>query len=123
MNLSAAFIPIVPTGKPQVGQYWCSVAQLDPQWGQILETDCWLVTTRGSRKVILSRARRHASRASDALGPKHHPKQSKGSSSGPRAGQNAVACSFSMSGRVRLGDLLVSAHIISRDKVEAVLTA
>jgi type IV pilus assembly protein PilB len=28
-----------------------------------------------------------------------------------------------MSGRVRLGDLLVSAHIISRDKVEAVLTA
>ncbi|HSU41821.1 MAG TPA: hypothetical protein VLJ38_19715 [Polyangiaceae bacterium] len=28
-----------------------------------------------------------------------------------------------MSGRVRLGDLLVSAHIITRDKVEAVLTA
>src|SRR3954463_7589571 len=77
MNLSAAFIPIVPTGKPQVGQYWCSVAQLDPQWGQILETDCWLVTNRGSRKVILSGARRHDSRDNDALGPKHHPKRSK----------------------------------------------
>jgi hypothetical protein len=50
MNLSAAFIPTVPTGKPHVGQYWCSVAQFDPQWGQILETDCSLVTGRGLEK-------------------------------------------------------------------------